>query len=101
MCYSNRNILITGSNCLIGQFYACLQVEIADRRGESIPEGWAVAQNGTTTTDPKQASGLRPLGGAENTCEEFNYINKLFLFVYKHFYHTFPSLQQLTNPLQE
>lgn len=43
------------------------KVELAERKDEDIPDGWAVDASGKSTTDPKKAQGLRPLGGAENT----------------------------------
>lgn len=43
------------------------KVELADRKDQPIPEGWAVDERGMPTTDPKKAEGLSPLGGAENT----------------------------------
>ena len=47
-----------------------VQVEIADRKGEtSIPDGWGVDCNGKDTTNPKEVlggkGGLHPLGGKE------------------------------------
>ncbi|XP_060585806.1 uncharacterized oxidoreductase YjmC-like [Ruditapes philippinarum] len=43
------------------------KIELADRKDQPIPVGWAVDKDGKSTTDPKQATGLSPLGGAENT----------------------------------
>lgn len=34
-------------------------------RGESIPEGWAVDENGVTTTDPHKVNALVPISGAK------------------------------------
>ncbi|XP_060585808.1 uncharacterized oxidoreductase YjmC-like [Ruditapes philippinarum] len=41
--------------------------DLADRKDQPIPVGWAVDKDGKSTTDPKQATGLSPLEGAENT----------------------------------
>ncbi|XP_060585794.1 uncharacterized oxidoreductase YjmC-like [Ruditapes philippinarum] len=43
------------------------KIESADRKDQPIPVGWAVDKDGKSTTDPKQATGLSPLSGAENT----------------------------------
>lgn len=43
------------------------KVEIAARKEEKIPEGWAINDNGQPITDPKDLHALLPLGGAENT----------------------------------
>ncbi|XP_052808242.1 uncharacterized oxidoreductase YjmC-like isoform X1 [Mya arenaria] len=43
------------------------KIELADRKEQPIPEGWALTPEGAPTKDPKQAEGLCPLGGAENT----------------------------------
>jgi L-2-hydroxycarboxylate dehydrogenase (NAD+) len=43
------------------------KLEIAARRGMSIPEGWALDENGAPTTDPTvlgRGGGLLPLGGS-------------------------------------
>lgn len=58
--------------------HVTFKVEIADRKGQSIPEGWAVDKDGKTTSDPKQAEGLFPLGGAEHTCKLIHTYNKPF-----------------------
>jgi hypothetical protein len=58
---------------------------LADRKDQPIPVGWAVDKDGKSTTDPKQATGLSPLGGAENTCMCIFYINAIIstlLFVF-------------------
>lgn len=55
------------------------QVEIADRKGQQIPVGWAVDKDGQPTTDPKTVTGLSPLGGAENTCMNSNFFMKRIL----------------------
>jgi len=40
------------------------KLEIARREGKSIPEGWALDENGKPTTDPTNAKGgILPLGG--------------------------------------
>jgi len=44
------------------------KIEYADRKGEKIPEGWAVDSKGKQTNDPKEmlnGGGLMPLGGTE------------------------------------
>ncbi|XP_058806678.1 uncharacterized oxidoreductase YjmC [Phymastichus coffea] len=44
------------------------KIELANRKGESIPEGWAMDKEGHLTTEPKKALEsylLMPLGGAE------------------------------------
>lgn len=46
------------------------KVEIEQRKGKSIPRGWAVDKDGKETTDPAQVigvGGLYPLGGGEVT----------------------------------
>jgi LDH2 family malate/lactate/ureidoglycolate dehydrogenase len=45
------------------------KLEIASRKGERIPKGWAVDAEGHETTDPSAgvAGGVMPLGGAEET----------------------------------
>lgn len=45
------------------------KIELAIRKGEDIPEGWALGSDGTVTRDAKkafEASSLMPLGGAEH-----------------------------------
>jgi L-2-hydroxycarboxylate dehydrogenase (NAD+) len=39
------------------------KIEIAQREGKPIPDGWAVDKDGNTTTDPNEAVALTPLGG--------------------------------------
>lgn len=41
------------------------KVEIASRKEESIPVGWAVDKDGKSVTDPSKYYALMPLGGAE------------------------------------
>lgn len=44
------------------------KIELANRKGESIPEGWAMDKDGNLTTEPAKALEsyvLMPLGGAE------------------------------------
>lgn len=41
------------------------KVEIASRKEQSIPEGWAINKDGTPITDPNQYHALLPLGGTE------------------------------------
>jgi LDH2 family malate/lactate/ureidoglycolate dehydrogenase len=45
------------------------RIEVAARRGESIPVGWAIAPDGSPATTPEQAlaGSLQPLGGEEST----------------------------------
>ena len=45
------------------------RIEVAARRGEAIPHGWAIADDGTSTMSPDEALGgaLQPLGGREET----------------------------------
>ena len=47
-----------------------LQIEVAHRKGESVPPGWGTDSVGKVCTDPGEildTGGLLPLGGAENT----------------------------------
>lgn len=48
-----------------------LQIEVQKRKGEPIPKGWAVDQEGQITDDPAEVldkdGGLLYLGGAEET----------------------------------
>ncbi|CAL4065663.1 unnamed protein product [Meganyctiphanes norvegica] len=44
------------------------KIEIQNRKGEPLPDGWAMGTDGKVTTDPKEAmkaSALLPLGGDE------------------------------------
>jgi LDH2 family malate/lactate/ureidoglycolate dehydrogenase len=43
------------------------KIEVARRKGEEIPLGWAVDELGTPTTDPFAARWLTPLGGERAT----------------------------------
>ena len=45
------------------------RIEVAARRGESIPEGWAIASDGSVARTPEAAlaGALQPLGGGEAT----------------------------------
>ena len=46
------------------------RIMMAMKRGERIPEGWALDRNGKPTTDPKEAiehGSLFPIGGAKGT----------------------------------
>ena len=48
----------------------CAQVELHERRGDTIPEGWGCDPQGKLTTDPKRVldgGGLVPIGGSEAT----------------------------------
>ena len=48
----------------------CAQVELHERRGDPIPEGWGCDAQGKLTTDPKRVlsgGGLVPIGGSEAT----------------------------------
>ena len=45
-------------------------MELHERRGDSIPEGWGCDAQGKLTTDPKRVlsgGGLVPIGGSEAT----------------------------------
>lgn len=49
------------------------QVELYERRGDPIPEGWGCDANGKLSTDPKKVlsgGGLVPIGGSEATGEK-------------------------------
>jgi LDH2 family malate/lactate/ureidoglycolate dehydrogenase len=46
------------------------KVEIADRKGETIPEGWAIGKNGQQITKPKELHALLPLGGPEKSSNQ-------------------------------
>lgn len=55
-----------GASCL----WLLPQVELHDRRGDSIPEGWGCDAQGKLSTDPKKVlngGGLVPIGGSEAT----------------------------------
>lgn len=55
----------------------CLQVELHDRRGDPIPEGWGCDSEGVLTPDPQrvlQGGGLVPIGGSEATGQSPDYI---------------------------
>lgn len=41
------------------------KIFLAQERGETIPEGWAVDEEGRPTTDPQRAKAALPLGGAK------------------------------------
>jgi len=45
------------------------RIEVAARRGEALPEGWAIGPDGSPATTPQIAlqGALQPLGGAEET----------------------------------
>src|SRR6266849_3023194 len=45
------------------------RIEVAARRGETIPAGWAIAPDGSAATTPELAleGALQPLGGSEET----------------------------------
>lgn len=48
----------------------CAQVELHERRGDTIPEGWGCDAQGKLTTNPKEVlsgGGLVPIGGSEAT----------------------------------
>lgn len=50
----------------------CVQVELYERRGDPIPEGWGSDDKGELTTDPTKVlngGGLVPIGGSEETGE--------------------------------
>lgn len=49
-----------------------MQVELHERRGDTIPEGWGCDERGQLTPDPKKVlngGGLVPIGGSEATGE--------------------------------
>ena len=51
-----------------------LQVEVARRKEQSVPEGWGTDEHGQVCTDPGKildVGGLSPLGGPESTSEPF------------------------------
>jgi ureidoglycolate dehydrogenase (NAD+) len=41
---------------------------VAAEKGEEIPSGWAVDENGEPTTDPTRVRALEPMGGAKGYC---------------------------------
>jgi ureidoglycolate dehydrogenase (NAD+) len=41
---------------------------VAKEKGEQIPEGWGVDENGEPTTDPERVHALRPVGGPKGYC---------------------------------
>ena len=44
------------------------KLEVAEARGEHVPEGWLIDKNGNPTTDPatvKDGGAIRPMGGNE------------------------------------
>lgn len=43
------------------------KVEIADRKGEDIPNNWAIDKEGKQITKPKDLGALLPLGGPESS----------------------------------
>ena len=45
------------------------RIEVAARRGERLPAGWAISSDGSQATTPEEAlaGSLQPLGGAEST----------------------------------
>lgn len=43
------------------------KVEIAHRKEEKIPNGWAIDKDGKTIDDPANYHALLPLGGPENS----------------------------------
>ncbi len=45
------------------------RIEVAERRGDAIPPGWAITADGTDAVTPESAlaGALQPLGGAEET----------------------------------
>ena len=45
------------------------RIEVAARRGENLPAGWAIGPDGSPATRPEEAlaGALQPLGGAEET----------------------------------
>ena len=58
-------------------------MELNDRRGDPIPDGWGCDPQGKITTDPKRVltgGGLVPIGGSEATGQIFLLL--IYLFVY-------------------
>ena len=43
------------------------KVEIASRKEQPIPQGWAIDKDGNNITDPNQYNALLPLGGEESS----------------------------------
>lgn len=43
------------------------KLRLAEENGKSIPEGWAIDENGNPTTDPAKAKILLPIGGAKGS----------------------------------
>lgn len=59
-----------GKSGKVPHIYLISQVELHDRRGDSIPEGWGCDTHGKLSTDPKKVlngGGLVPIGGSEAT----------------------------------
>ncbi|XP_022289695.2 uncharacterized protein LOC111101478 [Crassostrea virginica] len=43
------------------------KIELQERKGESMPNGWAIDKDGKETNDPSAYAGLLPLGGSEES----------------------------------
>lgn len=43
------------------------KIELQERKGESMPNGWAIDKTGKETNDPSAYAGLLPLGGSEES----------------------------------
>ncbi|XP_062588864.1 uncharacterized oxidoreductase YjmC-like [Saccostrea cucullata] len=43
------------------------KIELQERKGESMPNGWAIDKEGKETNDPSAYAGLLPLGGSEES----------------------------------
>lgn len=59
------------------------QVELNERRGDTIPDGWGCDPQGHLTTDPKlvlSGGGLVPVGGSEATGQRFLVVCMTFLY---------------------
>jgi LDH2 family malate/lactate/ureidoglycolate dehydrogenase len=70
------------------------KVEIADRKGETIPEGWAIGKNGQQITEPKELHALLPLGGPEKSS---NQTIKIKSNNFKFFYLTLQVVIRVTD----
>ncbi|XP_048746557.2 uncharacterized protein LOC125659053 [Ostrea edulis] len=43
------------------------KIELQERKGESMPNGWAIDKEGKETNDPSAYAGLLPLGGSQES----------------------------------
>lgn len=58
-------------------------MELHERRGDPIPEGWGCDPLGKITTDPKRVltgGGLVPVGGSEATGQKQQILSRMFSF---------------------